>query len=399
MTLDAYEILILLSTIVILSYLFDIFSRWSKIPSVLMLIGSGIGLRYLSNFLNITIPFTQHFLEIFGIIGLILIVLEGSLDLKLSREKTTTIRKSLATAFFSLLGTFLLVALMFYKWLDVPFHTSMINALPFAVISSAIAIPSVVNLAKTKSEFIVYESTFSDILGIMFFNFLIASEVIGFNSFLQFVAGLILIIIISTFSCFALVFFINRIKLHIKFFLIISLLVIVYALGKIFHLSSLLLILFFGLAINNARLFLGGKLGKYFVLETLDTELHQLKLITGESAFLIRTFFFVLFGFSFELQTLLDQDVILMGSLIILIIIAVRFVFLKFIVRSSIFPELFIAPRGLITILLFFSIPQQFLISGFSKGVLFFVIIISSLMMMLGLLGSRKEVIEEIEEY
>lgn len=399
MVLDPYEILILLSAIVILSYLFDIFSRWSKIPSVIMLIGSGIGLRYLSNFLNVQIPFTQHFLELFGIIGLILIVLEGSLDLKLAKEKTTIIRKSLATAFFSLLGTAFLVALMFHKWLDVPFHNSLINAIPFAVISSAIAIPSVANLAKAKSEFIVYESTFSDILGIMFFNFLIASEVIGFNSFVNFAVGLFLILVISVISCFALVFFINRIKLHIKFFLIISLLIIVYALGKLFHLSSLLMILFFGLAINNARLFLDGRLGKYFVVETLDTELHQLKLITGESAFLIRTFFFVLFGFSFELQTLLDKDVILMGSLIILIVIAVRYVFLKFIVRSSIFPELFVAPRGLITILLFFSIPQQFLITGFSKGVLFFVIIISSLMMMFGLMGTKKEVIEKMEDY
>src|SRR5690606_15415955 len=165
-------------------------------------------------------------------------------------------------------------------------------------------------------------------------------------SFLQFFIGLISIFAISLVSCFALVFFINRIKLHIKFFLIIALLIIVYALGKIFHLSSLLLVLFFGLAINNARLFLNGRLKKYFVVETLNVELHQLKLITGESAFLIRTFFFVLFGYSFDLISLLDENVILMGSIIILIILAVRFVFLKYIARSTIFPELFVAPRG-----------------------------------------------------
>jgi len=45
------------------------------------------------------------------------------------------------------------------------------SAIPLAIISSAVAIPSAAGLLKQDREFVVYESTFSDILGIMIFNY------------------------------------------------------------------------------------------------------------------------------------------------------------------------------------------------------------------------------------
>ncbi|NNF01606.1 MAG: hypothetical protein HKN22_02890, partial [Bacteroidia bacterium] len=54
------------------------------------------------------------------------------------------------------------------------------------------------------------------------------------------------------------------------------------------------------------------------------------------------------------------------------------------------FPELFIAPRGLITIILFLSIPASYHIDRFSEGVVFFVIIVSSLIMMGGLMAWKQ---------
>jgi hypothetical protein len=61
-------------------------------------------------------------------------------------------------------------------------------------------------------------------------------------------------------------------------------------------------------------------------------------------------------------------------------------------------PELYVAPRGLITILLFYSIPPELSLGIISEGVLFFVIMISSIIMMFGLMGF-KEKIPEMEIY
>jgi NhaP-type Na+/H+ or K+/H+ antiporter len=48
--------------------------------------------------------------------------------------------------------------------------------------------------------------------------------------------------------------------------------------------------------------------------------------------------------------------------------------------------ELLVAPRGLITVLLFFSIPEEFQVAEFEPGILLFVIIVSSILMAVGLI-------------
>ena len=50
---------------------------------------------------------------------------------------------------------------------------SLVYAVPLSIVSSAIVIPSVGSLMPEKKEFMIYEGTFSDILGIMFFYFLV----------------------------------------------------------------------------------------------------------------------------------------------------------------------------------------------------------------------------------
>ena len=113
--------------------------------------------------------------------------------------------------------------------------------------------------------------------------------------------------------------------------------------------------------------------------------------MTAELAFLIRTFFFLLFGYSIDISLIFSVPVILTGSLIILVILIIRYVFLRYISKTNIFPELFIAPRGLITIILFYSIPAHLTTEKFNDGVLSFVIIVSGLIMMTGILFSKKK--------
>jgi NhaP-type Na+/H+ or K+/H+ antiporter len=398
MVLDAYSSLIILSSLIVLSYLFDLVAKKSKIPSVLLLLTTGILLQLTATTFNITLPPLRNLLELFGIIGLILIVLEGTLDLELKREKLALIRKTLFTATITLIITAALIAWFINFWLEVPYQMAIVNAIPLAVISSAIAIPSVTNLTPEKREFIVYEATFSDIIGIIAFNFAVQNESVGVGSFVTLAFDLVSIFLISVICCLLLLFFVDKIKSHIKFFLIIALLILLYAIGKKLHLSSLLMVLCFGLMLNNAGLFVKDRLAKFISLKSLNAEIVQLKQINGESAFVIRTFFFLLFGFSINLEELLVLDVWVLGFTIFSIILVVRFVYLQYAARIPLIPELFIAPRGLITILLFYSIPAQYQITAMNESVLFFVVLLSALLMMLGLLLTKNDV-ETIPNY
>jgi NhaP-type Na+/H+ or K+/H+ antiporter len=139
-------------------------------------------------------------------------------------------------------------------------------------------------------------------------------------------------------------------------------------------------------------------LSGFFHLEKLVSVTTELKTITTESAFLIRTFFFLLFGFSIELSQLNEWNVILVGALVTLAILLVRLVFLRFISKSNVFPELFIAPRGFITIILFYSIPANLQTSLFNPGILLFVILASNVLMMIGLLIAGKKYSSELDE-
>jgi len=66
---------------------------------------------------------------------------------------------------------------------------------------------------------------------------------------------------------------------------------------------------------------------------------------------------------------------------ILVVLYFVRIVFLRLFYGKNLTPELFIAPRGLITVLLFYQLPLDIKNPGFDQGILLYVIIISSLIM------------------
>jgi Kef-type K+ transport system membrane component KefB len=389
--MDTQLVLIVLSSLIILSYLLDLAGKALRIPSVLLLLSLGVLLRYAASHYGPGMPDINGLLPLLGTLGLILIVLEGALDLHLDKSKIPVIRRAFGAALVILIVTSFLIAVLLQIWLKEPFHTSFVNSIPFAVISSAIAIPSVASLTGKTREFIIYESTFSDILGIMLFNFAVTNPSITAGSFVSFGLGFGSILVISVLFSLLLLFLIGRISHHVKFFLILSVLVFVYASGKLFHLSSLLTILVFGLFINNTDIFLIRPLRRFLSTERLKSDLLQFKLITSETAFIIRTFFFILFGYSIDLGSLLSSDVLITGFLIFGAILLIRFLYLSIINRSLLTPEVLIAPRGLITVLLFFSIPEEYRLEKVSLGILLFIVLVTSLVMTLGLLLNRRK--------
>lgn len=401
--INTYVLIIAASLIIILSYFFNVISRKTNVPSVIMLLTLGVILRYVLIATAGRVIDFKLLLELLGIVGLIMIVLEASLDLKLSKEKMPILLKAFGVSFISLFLTTFFISFIFMSIFDeVHLLNAMIYAIPLSIMSSAIVIPSVSNLQKEKKEFMIYESTFSDILGIMFFFFLIQSsdaESAG-SVFTSISLNIILTIAISIVASYALIYVFHKLKSEIRLFLLIAVLILLYALGKMLHLSSLFIILAFGLILNNKSIFFKGNLKKHINNESLENVYKQLHLVTIESSFIVRTFFFVIFGLSISVASLLNIKIILISLIIVILIYAVRWVTLKIFVRKQFLLELFTAPRGLITILLFFNIPNEFIIPEFQSEILLVSIITSSIIMAVGMIkfGKEKEAVENTNE-
>jgi NhaP-type Na+/H+ or K+/H+ antiporter len=120
--------------------------------------------------------------------------------------------------------------------------------------------------------------------------------------------------------------------------------------------------------------------------------------VTAETSFLIRTFFFLLFGFSISLKFLSYNEVWLVGGMIVLALFIVRLLYLRFFVRTNLFPEAFFIPRGLITIVLFYKIPASLKLSSFNEGILFFIILTTTIFMAIGMVFYKKKPEQVVEE-
>ena len=164
------------------------------------------------------------------------------------------------------------------------------------------------------------------------------------------------------------------------------------------HLPSLLIILVFGLLINNWEKISFKRLINYFPHQQVEALRSSLHSITAESSFLIRTFFFLLFGYSIDISFLNDQTVILIGSLIVLSLFLIRLLYLKFYFKTKVFPEVFFIPRGLITIVLFFKIPAALKLDNFNDGILFFIVLSTSVILSLGMIFYKKPNEEVIQD-
>lgn len=398
-----YYIIISASVVIILSYLFGRISEKTNIPSVLLLIVAGIIAREgisLTSIGHQSILNTIHeisLIELLGTLGLIMIVLEAALELKLTKEKIPLILKALISGLSVLILSSFGIALVFHLTItDMDFMQAMIYATPLGILSSAIVIPSVANLKADRKEFHIYDSTFSDILGIMMFYFLIelAGPSSGATAVGEFAASLVMTIFISVLLSYALIYVFQNMETKVKLFLMISVLLLLYSAGKMLHLSSLIIILIFGLILSNPRLFFVGPLKAFLNKNVLDEIYETFHLITMESAFVVRTFFFFIFGFSVSIVSLFDVRLAVISAVVILVIYVIRGGIMVIIEKATEYRlATLIAPRGLITLLLFYSIPKEFINPNFDEGILLFVIIITSVLMTYGLIkfGSSKD--------
>ena len=400
--MNILSILIVLPLLVVFSYLFDAIARKTKFPSVILLMFTGIIIRAITNLYGFTdFGFLDKVIPVLGTVGLILIVLEGALELDIKKEKLPVILKGFFAAALILILNIIAVSWAFENILNLEHKTAIIFAIPLAIISSAVAIPSAAGLLNREKEFVVYESTFSDILGIMIFNYAIRQfesnqTLISAESIVALGLQIIGVIVVSLIITYLLFQLLQKIEHHVKFFLILALLVLVYAFGKFFHLPALVTIFIFGLFLSNVKALLPGFMQRYLDLNQTEKGLHEFHILTAESTFLVKTFFFLFFGFSISLVEFSSVTPFIYGVLIFGIMLLIRYVYFiatTFKIKPS--PLVYMSPRGLISILLFLQIKEVTFIntaaSIIDEQVLLVVILASMLMMTLGTMKKSKQ--------
>jgi Kef-type K+ transport system membrane component KefB len=308
--------------------------------------------------------------------------------LELNKSKFGLIRQSFIGALLPMLGLALSLGFLFSYFGGFDFKNSIANVIPLCVISSAIAIPSVSNLSKKNREFVIYESSISDILGVLLFNFVALNKIIDLQSFGYFGLQLLIIFVVSFVATIALSVLLNEIEHHVKFVPIILLIVLIYEISKIYHLPGLIFILLFGLFIGNLDELRHIRWIERFKPVEFNKEVLKFRDLTMEAAFLVRALFFLLFGYLIETSEILNPDTFLWAVVIVIFIFGFRALQLK-ISKIPLSPLLFVAPRGLITILLFLSIDPEQVISIVNKSLIIQVIAMTALLMMFGLMINK----------
>lgn len=396
--MDIKYVLFILSSLIIFSYIFDAIARKTKFPSVILLMATGIAARAISDGLGYHVMYLDQIIPVMGTIGLILIVLEGALELKVNKEKLKIIFRGFVAALVILVLSVVGLTLFFQHYLELDGSVAVMNAIPLAIISSAVAIPSASALLPINKEFIVYESTFSDILGIMMFNYSLkqftsGGELLGIQPLLILLLEIGGIIIASMLITGILFELFERINTKIKFFLILALLIMVYAIGKTYHLPSLVIIFVFGLVLANAEFLLPQFIKRFISMSmTEEAGLNEFHILTAESTFLVRTFFFLFFGFSITLDSFTEGFNYIYAGIILGIMLLMRLLYMLLAERKSLKSLVFISPRGLISILLFLQLQRDGEYAAYgtpliNSKVLLLVILGSMLIMTIGTLA------------
>lgn len=383
-------IIITFCALLLVAYIFDLTSAKTRVPSVILLLILGWLLHELTSFFGIKVPDFTETLPVLGSVGLILIVLDGSMELDFNRSKLKYITRSFLGSLFSTFAIAFSIAVLFYQASGESFGTALLNAIPISIISSAIAIPSSRYMSRNNREFVVYDTSFSDIVGIIFFTFIFMNAEYTFGTFAGFGLLIIFMIVISVIATIGLSLLLSKLEHHIKFIPIILLVILIYTVAEFYHLPALIFILLFGISIGNLDKLKRISFLQNFYTGSLDKEVNRFREITSEATFLIRSLFFLMFGFLVETSEILNSESLQWAFCIVALILTIRAIQLK-LTGQKIFPLVFIAPRGLITILLFLTIAPAERIGFVNQNLILQIVVITTLIMMIGTMSPNRE--------
>ena len=377
------------AALLVFAYLLDIVGRRFRLPSVILLILTGMGLRQLLDAGGLELQWVNPLVPVLGTIGLVLIVLEGALDLSLSAERRVLILRAAAAAVLGFVACVVAFAAMFRFGLGLEASTAVLAAIPFAVISSAVAIPSSAGLSSGSREFVTYESSISDIVGVLVFYAWLASGGRWPEFAADLLGGGLLSLVVAAIAAIGLLYLINRIEGHVRFLPLLAGLLLVYALGKELHLSPLVLVLVCGLLLNNARLVARVPRLGAMLRDGYEATLGEFKGLVAELTFAVRSFFFLLLGYWTEVGHMREARAAVVAVAVVAAIYLTRRLLLGALRQPEARRLLWLAPRGLITVLLFLAGLDAGQLQGFPFGAVMLVVLATAALTSLAHRGAR----------
>ena len=341
------------SVFLLIAFALERLDQTSGLPSVVIMIAVGMTAKPALHSLGIPGQGLEAVVPVAGIVGLVLIVLEGALDIELHREQM----RLAATAFLFAAGALIFYGAVFATLalhiLKLSVLHAVILATPFALISSAIAIPGSRSLPARARQFIVYESSASDILGVLVFFALINSRATLAGFLTALAGGGLLSLLLAAACSVVLVLISTRATAQIRFVPLLAGLFALYSAGELLHLSPLIMVVLFGLMLNNRAALarippLAGLAGRISG-ETVE----EFKVLVRELTFAVRGFFFFLLGYSTDLAGFGRPLAWAAAAAILLVVFLTRFGALRLLDRRLAGTVTWVAPRGLITVLLY----------------------------------------------
>ena len=223
------------------------------------------------------------------------------------------------------------------------------------------------------------------------FDFMIIGQASILGGIMNFVYSTAITLAISIVTTSVLAILLHKIKYHVHYVMIMTSVVLVYALAVLSHLPALLLLITFGMVLSNNKLLENTFIKKYVDFRKFSDDLIIFKKMLSEFTFIARSFFFIIFGYYTQVTGLFNPDNVLTALSITVSLFFLRFGFIKLILRMPAMPLLLYMPRGLITILLFLSIPVASRVPLISEEVITLVILMTIFIMMMGNIIFKKE--------
>jgi NhaP-type Na+/H+ or K+/H+ antiporter len=363
------------SALLVFAYLVDAIGKRFRLPSVVLLILTGMALRHLLDGVGLHLRWVDPVVPILGTLGLILIVLEGALDLEVTRARQRLIAVSSVAAVLGFVAALALFALLFRVALGLDTPAAVLAAIPFAVISSAVAIPSAAGLPDAPREFVVYESSLSDIVGVLvFYAWLDAEGALG--AFAGSLAGSgALSLAAAALAAVALFYLVNTIEGYVRFLPLLAGIVLLYAIGKAAHLSPLIMVLVCGLLLNNPHVLERTTYLRRLHTPGYDQTLAEFKGLVAELTFAVKSFFFVLLGYWTDTSQLTEPSAWGLAAGVIAGVYLSRYAVLAILRQPDARRLTWIAPRGLITVLLFITAAATGKLDAFPFGTVMLVVL------------------------
>ena len=386
-----YSAILIASVVLLLAFAIERVSPLVKVPSVIVMVVLGLIAKPLFSFFGFKLEGLAVMVPVIGTIGLVLIVLEGAFDINLRRDRLNVAAAAFAMAVAGFVLCVALFSMLAMYVLEFSLFQAMVLAIPFAVISSAVAIPSSSFLPEQGREFVVFESSVSDILGILVFYALLNSDGSLHGVLLGLVGGSALSLLLAVFFSIGLVLVLMRLEGHIRFVPLLAGLFGLYAAGTLLHLSPLIMVLLFGLVLNNPGIITRFRPLRGWMDASYATTLGEFKVLVLELTFAVRGFFFILLGYWTDLSDLASIRAWLAAVLILLLIFASRQALLK-LARHDLADSLkWIAPRGLITVLLFLGAKDALQLPSYLNGTAVLVVLASTALVMVARLRSAAD--------